>query len=342
MVLLLLLFVLRWGVSSSLTSEKVVDDYRNMLISFSKNTTQWAETAAALRNYMQSNDPDYPLFHLVAPEGWINDPNGITFDPSTGLYHRFYQYNKFYSATCQQHNQTGCLALNLTKDTGHARTWGHTVSKDLARWEDWPGIDADFEWDSVSVFSGNCVMLDDDAEYKTVCIYDGVYSMIRYSETAVCAFSNDWIHWEKKLCLGPDRAPSYNSQVQHDTAIWRDTPGGTWNILSGGCTFGMNASNDNTTGATQKGNGQLWSSKNFQNFSYVGPITNPGSPGIYWELPYLLPFDSDGKPLNNSNHAEATQYAMMFGEGRRNSYCKKISLILFTFPQTVVGSYINS
>jgi sucrose-6-phosphate hydrolase SacC (GH32 family) len=335
-MLLLLLFC----VSSFVTpacSEKVtvIDDYRNMLTSFSKNTSQWAKTTAALRIYMQLKDPDYPLYHLVAPEGWINDPNGVTYDPSTGLYHRFYQYNKVYSATCNQKNQTGCLALNLSKSTGRARTWGHTVSKDLALWEDWPGIDADFEWDSVSVFSGNCAILDDNdngsandnaeytAGYKTVCIYDGVYSMDKYAEVAVCAFSKDWIHWDKKLCLGPDRAPSYNSQVQHDTAIWRDTPGGTWYILSGGCTFGTNASNDNTTkGGTQLGNGQLWSSTNLRNFSYVGPITKPGGPGNYWELPYLLPFDSEGNPLDNSNHAQASQYAMMFGEGRRNTYCK--------------------
>jgi hypothetical protein len=113
--------------------------------------------------------------------------------------------------------------------------------------------------------------------------------------------------------------------VQHDTAIWRDAPGGTWYILSGGATYG-NASNDNTTGA-QEGNAQLWSSANLRNFSYIGPITRPGGPGNYWELPYLLPFDSDGMPLNNSNHAKATQYAMMFGESRRNAYCKEQLLL---------------
>ena len=84
-----------------------VQAYRDLLISFSKNTTAWADTARALRVYMIANDPDYPLYHLAAPEGWINDPNGITYDPATELYHRFYQYNKYYSATCNQQTQTG-------------------------------------------------------------------------------------------------------------------------------------------------------------------------------------------------------------------------------------------
>ena len=199
--------------------------YRNMLISFSKNTSDWSKTSRDLRIYMMKNDPDYPVYHLVAPEGWVNDPNGVTFDPSTGIYHRFYQYNKYFSATCNQQIQTGCALLNLTKEIGHARTWGHTISKDLATWEDWPGIDADFKWDQIAVFSGNCAITDDE---EIVCIYDGVYADVRYAESAVCAYSRDWIHWTKKLCIGPDQNPSYASQTQHDTQIWRDGPNGTW------------------------------------------------------------------------------------------------------------------
>ena len=278
-----------------------VQAYRDLLISFSKNTTEWADTARALRVFMIANDPDYPLYHLAAPEGWINDPNGVTYDPATELYHRFYQYNKYYSTTCNQQTQTGCAALGVPN--GHARTWGHTVSRDLALWEDWPGIDADSEWDKDSVFSGNCAVLDDG---EVVCIYDGVYSMVRYAEAAVCARSSDWVHWTKELCIGPDQDPSYNSQVQHDTAIWRDRPGGTWYILSGGCTF--DGTNDNTTaGAPQLGNAQLWNSTDLRSFTYVAPISRTGGPGAYWELPYLLPFDAKGQPLDNYHHANATQ-----------------------------------
>ena len=83
----------------------------------------------------------------------------------------------------------------------------------------------------------------DDGEI--VCIYDGAYADVRFAEAAVCAYSKDWLHWTKKLCIGPDQSPSYASQTQHDTQIWRDGSNGTWYLLSGGCTY--NGTNDNTT-----------------------------------------------------------------------------------------------
>lgn len=34
-----------------------------------------------------------------------NDPNGVTYDEASGLYHRFYQYDKTYSDSCM-HGKT--------------------------------------------------------------------------------------------------------------------------------------------------------------------------------------------------------------------------------------------
>ena len=44
--------------------------YRGLLNSLSKNTSDWAAAARDLRLWMQTSDPDYPLYHLAAPEGW--------------------------------------------------------------------------------------------------------------------------------------------------------------------------------------------------------------------------------------------------------------------------------
>jgi hypothetical protein len=47
-------------------------------------------------------------------------------DPTQGLLHRFYQYDPTFSNT-----------------SGHGnvpRTWGQTVTRDYALWEDWPGV----------------------------------------------------------------------------------------------------------------------------------------------------------------------------------------------------------
>ena len=159
-------------------------------------------------------------------------------------------------------------------------------------------------------------MMDDG---EIVCIYDGAYADVRFAEAAVCAYSKDWLHWTKKLCIGPDQSPSYASQTQHDTQIWRDGPNGTWYLLSGGCTY--NGTNDNTTaGVPCQGNGQLWNSTDLKTFTYVRPITTKGGPGPYWELPYLLPFDATGLPLDNYHHEQGSIYALLYGSGRRNEY----------------------
>ena len=127
----------------------------------------------------------------AAPEGWNNDPNGVTFDPHTGIYHRFYQYDPTYSET---------------KHSGNVpRTWGQTVSKDLVYWEDWPGIYADTPWDEHGVFSGNCAFNGSDP--NPICIYSNNPCNI-----GVCATSKDgWVTWEKRACM--THAPSPQSQV---------------------------------------------------------------------------------------------------------------------------------
>ena len=58
-----------------------------------------------------------PLFHISAPAGWINDPNG--FSVYNGKIHLFYQYYPYLREWGPMH-------------------WGHQVSDDLIRWEQLP------------------------------------------------------------------------------------------------------------------------------------------------------------------------------------------------------------
>ncbi|RSL82223.1 hypothetical protein CEP51_005311 [Fusarium floridanum] len=56
-----------------------------------------------------------PEYHLKAPHGWMNDPCAPTFDPTTGTYHIFYQWNP-----------RSCEWGNIC--------WGHATSPDGLRW----------------------------------------------------------------------------------------------------------------------------------------------------------------------------------------------------------------
>jgi hypothetical protein len=62
-------------------------------------------------------DPSHPLFHVISPAQWMNDPNGPIY--YKGYYHLFYQLTP-YSA-----------------DSG-VKYWGHARSKNLVKWETCP------------------------------------------------------------------------------------------------------------------------------------------------------------------------------------------------------------
>ena len=75
-----------------------------------------------------------PKYHFTAPEGWINDPNGLVY--ADGIYHMFYQLNPADVCWGNMH-------------------WGHAVSKNLIDWEHRPI--ALFPDNMGSMFSGGAV-----------------------------------------------------------------------------------------------------------------------------------------------------------------------------------------
>jgi sucrose-6-phosphate hydrolase SacC (GH32 family) len=93
-----------------------------------------AEASVAAAAKKVKDDPDRPIYHLLPPANWSNDPNGPLF--YKGWYHLFYQHNPY------------------GDDWGHMH-WGHWRSKDLAHWEHqpialWPSLSQDED----HVFSG--------------------------------------------------------------------------------------------------------------------------------------------------------------------------------------------
>ena len=68
---------------------------------------------AAEDRILQKQEPMRPAYHFSAPNGSLNDPNGLCF--WKGNWHMFYQSNH-----------------------GSGWRWGHAVSTDLLRWRDLP------------------------------------------------------------------------------------------------------------------------------------------------------------------------------------------------------------
>ena len=64
-----------------------------------------------------ATDRQRSAYHLQAPSGWMNDPNGVMY--WQGQYHMFYQYNPHAARWGPPY-------------------WGHAVSDDMVHWRDLP------------------------------------------------------------------------------------------------------------------------------------------------------------------------------------------------------------
>ena len=119
-------------------------------------------------------DPAFPRFHPRPAQGWINDPNGISY--INGRYHVFFQYNP--SSARHSH-------IN----------WGHVSSPDLVHWEEHPvalspqagGPDSAGCWTGVVTF---------DDGVPTAC-YSGIKDHGGHSQVVIARGSSDLVDWKQ-------------------------------------------------------------------------------------------------------------------------------------------------
>lgn len=136
-------------------------------------------TLERANHYIQENkgnvNPLYrPTYHVSAPVGWLNDPNGFVY--YQGEYHLFYQFYPYNSQWGPMH-------------------WGHAKSKDLIHWEELPVALAPDEWyDKDGCFSGSAI----EKDGRLYLMYTGhVVENDVVTQTQCIAVSDDGITFEK-------------------------------------------------------------------------------------------------------------------------------------------------
>lgn len=180
-------------------------------------------------------DPHRPRFHVVAPGGWLNDPNGL--GQWQGTYHLFYQYNPY--------------------DAVHGRIhWGHATSRDLVTWTDQP----------VALTPGESLP-DRDGCWSGVLVDDGgvptlVYSGNRDGGQRPCLAlgSPDLRAW--RVHPGNPVIPEPPDGLAltgfRDHCVWRE--GGKWRQLIGAGLRGVG------------GTALLYESADLRDWRFVGPL----------------------------------------------------------------------
>lgn len=208
-------------------------------------------------NYPKVTNSRYRLnYHIMAPSGWINDPNGFCF--FKGYYHIFYQYHPESAEWGPMH-------------------WGHSRSKDLVHWEPLPiALYPGDSEDTDGCFSGSAIVKDD----RLYLIYTGHHLVAKnkpedYWQNQNLAVSDDGIHF-KKCAANPiiAKPPLDNAADFRDPKIWyRDHQ---WFVILG---------SKNSQGL---GRVILYRSGDLKHWDYLGPIATAKSvdtEGYVWECP---------------------------------------------------------
>jgi len=165
----------------TLTSEDFINNYVNMdlllvsgdferTITFRINKWFTNEELAAQKYRSQ--------FHVTPQINYMNDPNGMVYDPTDGYWHLHYQYSPQISIGQQ--------------------SWGHVRSKDLVNWEQMPvSLQVD---DLGRMYSGSAISLTEE-QAADPHIYDGIFNDNKAGESRLIAFyTNAGVDGKQRQC----------------------------------------------------------------------------------------------------------------------------------------------
>ena len=232
-----------------------------------------------------------PLFHISAPAGWINDPNGFSF--YNGQIHLFYQYYPYLREWGPMH-------------------WGHSKTSDMIRWEQLPCVMApDKEYDRIGCFSGSAI----EADGKHVLVYTGV-TKIKLSDGSEqerqnqCIAFGDGLNYEKygkNPVVTGDMLPENCSMIDfRDPKIWKEDD--TYYLIVG------------SKDLNDVGQVVLCSSKNLTEWQFetVLASNSTGKVGTMWECPDFFTLGEKRVLICSPQNMKAEKYE--FHNGHNSVY----------------------
>ncbi|MDO5882930.1 glycoside hydrolase family 32 protein [Ligilactobacillus animalis] len=242
-----------------------------------------------MKQMIKLNNDRYRLgYHVSAPAGWINDPNGFCY--YKGYYHIFYQYHPYSADWGPMH-------------------WGHARSKDLVHWESLPiALAPDTKADEDGCFSGSAIVKDD----VLYLIYTGHHyyddgDPDHFWQNQNLAYSTDGINftkYENNPIIAS--APEDNTHHFRDPKVWEKD--GKYYMILG------------SQGKDGVGRAIIYRSDDLKDWQYLGEIAKANgltTEGFMWECPDF--FELAGKDIlllsPQGIEAQGQKYLNLFQTG---------------------------
>lgn len=212
-------------------------------------------------------DPAFPRFHPRPAQGWINDPNGVSY--INGRYHVFFQYNP----ESARH---------------HRIQWGHVSSPDLVHWDEHPVAlrPQDGGPDEFGCWTG---VVTDDGGVPTAA-YSGVRGDGGHSQVVVSRGSADLVTWEQDGHVAASMPADPLVTAVRDPFLFRFN-GKRYAMQGAGLANGHAAL-------------LLYTVEDMSDWKYQGiwltsenPVAATHAPAEIWECPQLVQVPSDGADI---------------------------------------------
>lgn len=201
------------------------------------------------------NEKYRPNYHFSPRYGWTNDPNGMVY--YEGEYHLFYQHNPY-----------GAIWGNMS--------WGHTVSKDLKKWEHLPVA---ISPDSLgAIFSGSIVIDKENTAGFGKNAMIAIYTSAGDTQTQSIAYSLDKGHTFTKYDKNPVLINADYPDFRDPKVFWYEATKQWIMSLATGQTI------------------SFYSSSNLKEWFNLSEFGNGiGDHGGVWECPDLFPLTYNGQ-----------------------------------------------